>query len=88
MMTTHNTLSWAAANGWSAPAFTLKWFAGFPPPQFKVTAADGTGAALGRKSQSSPKQHEVTVAQGMDAGVVLCGMYATSLLVNEIPYNY
>ena len=87
-MTMHNTLSWAAANGWSEPAFTLKWFAGFPPPQFKVTAADGTDAAFGRKSQSSPKQHEVTVAQGMDAGVVLCGMYATSLLVNEIPYNY
>ena len=87
MMTMHNTLAWATAGGWAAPAYKLKWFAGFPPPQFKVTATDGTGAALARKSQTSPKQHEVTIAQGMDAGVVLCGIYAACVLVNEMPQS-
>lgn len=85
MMTLHNKLSWATAGGWAEPAFSFKWWIGAPPQPFKVTAADSTGAALGRKTESIPKQSEITVAQGMDAGAVLCALMMSTLLIAEMP---
>ena len=42
-----------------------------------------SGVALGAKSSTSPPGHEVTVASGMDVGLVVCCSLATHLIDDE-----
>lgn len=60
-------------------------YMGFPPRSSKFTRIDGTGAMWCGKT--SDKRHDVRVANGADALLAICIMFAQELADDELVYD-